>query len=168
MWNMWKGIHSSFKPEQAHRHHRGEKPLIGPNLCQLWPYLIFVTGTMGGARGENLVMWRNLSTWQMVRWSNSPHDRLSCGKNSPHGKREENMWKMWRNNVVFCRILCYFVAESFYCDLRCFIAKYVSSRFTRFCVEKFFLKKLPVEKKWQIWGMISCRDEAMSSKTRVA
>ena len=36
MWNMWKGIHSSFKPEQAHRHHRGEKPLIGPNLCQLW------------------------------------------------------------------------------------------------------------------------------------
>ena len=36
MWNMWKGIHSSFKPEQAHCHHRGEKPLIGPNLCQLW------------------------------------------------------------------------------------------------------------------------------------
>ena len=33
---MWKGIHSSFKPEQAHCHHRGEKPLIGPNLCQLW------------------------------------------------------------------------------------------------------------------------------------
>ena len=36
MWNMWKCIHSSFKPEQAYRHHRGEKPLIGPNLCQLW------------------------------------------------------------------------------------------------------------------------------------
>ena len=87
-------------------------------------------------------MWRNLFTWQMVRWSNSPHDRLSCGKNSPHGKCEENMWKMWRNNVVFCRILCYFVAESFYCDLRCFIAKYVSSRFTRFCVGKFFVKKI--------------------------
>ena len=31
-----EGIHSSFKPEQAHCHHRGEKPLIGPNLCQLW------------------------------------------------------------------------------------------------------------------------------------
>ena len=25
-------------------------------------YLIFVTGTRGGGRGENLVMWRNLST----------------------------------------------------------------------------------------------------------
>ena len=33
MWNMWKGIHSSFKPAQAYRHHHGEKPLIGPNLC---------------------------------------------------------------------------------------------------------------------------------------
>ena len=33
MWNMWKGIHSSFKPAQAYRHRHGEKPLIGPNLC---------------------------------------------------------------------------------------------------------------------------------------
>ena len=39
------------------------------------------TSYLSRARGENLVMWRNLSTWQMVRWSNSPHDRLSCGKN---------------------------------------------------------------------------------------
>ena len=30
---------------------------------------------------KNSVMWRNLSTWQIVRWRNSPHDRLSCGKN---------------------------------------------------------------------------------------
>ena len=52
---------------------------------------------------------------------NSPHGTLSCRTNSPHGKCEENMWKMWRNNVVFCRILCYFVAESFYCDLRCYV-----------------------------------------------
>ena len=25
MWNVWKCIHSSFKPQQAYRHHRGEK-----------------------------------------------------------------------------------------------------------------------------------------------
>ena len=80
--------------------------------------------------------------WYTMETGNSPHGTLSCRTNSPHGKCEENMWKMWRNNVVFCRILCYFVAESFYCDLRCFIAKYVSSRFTRFCVEKICLTKI--------------------------
>ena len=33
---MWKGIHFSFKPVQAYRHHCGEKTFIGPNLYQLW------------------------------------------------------------------------------------------------------------------------------------
>ena len=34
------------------------------SIFSVWllAYLIFVTGTRGGARGENLVMWRNLST----------------------------------------------------------------------------------------------------------
>ena len=38
--------------------------------------------------------------------------------------------------MVFCCILRYFVAESVFCEIRCFVAKYVSSQFTRFCVEK--------------------------------
>ena len=100
-------------------------------------YLIFVTGTTGGARGENLVMWRNLSTWQMVRWSNSPHDRLSCGKNSPHEKYEENLWKMWRNKVynVWCSVAFYIILWfTLFCREIC------SSRFTRFCVETNFTK----------------------------
>ena len=42
--------------------------------------------------------------------------------------------------MVFCCILHYFVAESVFCDLRCFVAKYVSLRFTRFCVEKNLTK----------------------------
>ena len=29
---MWKGIHPSFKPAQAYRHHHGEKPLFWPQL----------------------------------------------------------------------------------------------------------------------------------------
>ena len=41
---------------------------------------------------------------------------------------------MW----CFFRIKYYFVAESvFFCDLRCFVAKYVSSRFLHFCFGKF-------------------------------
>ena len=36
LWSMWKGIHFSFKPAQAYRHHCREKPFVGPNLCQLW------------------------------------------------------------------------------------------------------------------------------------
>ena len=69
------------------------------------------TSYLSRARGENLVMWRNLSTWQMVRWSNSPHDRLSCRKNSRHEKCEDNLWKMWRNNVynVWCFVAFYII-----------------------------------------------------------
>ena len=54
------------------------------------------------------VMWRNLSTWQIVRWRNSPHDILSCGKKFSTWK----MWRkpeMWRNNVfnVWCFVAFY-------------------------------------------------------------
>ena len=42
--------------------------------------------------------------------------------------------------MVFCRILQYFVAKSFFCNLRCFVAKSVLVRFTRFCVEKNLAK----------------------------
>ena len=38
------------------------------------------TSYLSGAPGT-IVIWRNLSTCQIVRWRNSPHDRLSCGKN---------------------------------------------------------------------------------------
>ena len=41
---------------------------------------------------------------------------------------------------MFCRILHYFVAKSFFCDLRCFVAKSVLVRFARFCVEKNWAK----------------------------
>ena len=43
--------------------------------------------------------------------------------------------------MVFCCILRNFVAESVFCDLRCFVAKYISSGFTRFLVEKNLTNK---------------------------
>ena len=72
------------------------------NILTCCPYLIFVRGTRGGARGEKNChvekfvhmtdcQVEKFSTWQIVRWRNSPHDRLSCGKNSPHEKCEENL-----------------------------------------------------------------------------
>ena len=37
-------------------------------------------------------MWRNFSTWHIVTWRDSPHDRLTCGKSSPYQKCEENLF----------------------------------------------------------------------------
>ena len=55
-------------------------------------YLIFVIGTTGGARGENIcyvekLSWGEISTWQIVMWKKFP---------------TWEMWRkseMWRNNV---------------------------------------------------------------------
>ena len=114
------------------------------------PYLIFVTS-------ENLVMWRNLTIWQMVRWSNFPHDRLSCGKNSPHEKCEENLkcgeimctiYGVLSHFTIFCCTIIFFgiyavlLRNQFWYDLRAFAWR------------KIELKIVPVEKKWQIWGML--------------
>ena len=51
---------------------------------------------------------------------------------------------MWRNNVYnlwyfasFCNVL---LQNQFFCKLRCFLAKSVFLRFTRFCVEKNLAK----------------------------
>ena len=53
------------------------------------------------------VMWRNLSTWQIVRWRNSPHDRLSCGKILHMRSLKKS--EMWRNNVynLWCFVAFY-------------------------------------------------------------
>ena len=61
-----------------------------------------------------------------------------------------HIWKMlrksemWRNNVynlwyfaAFCNVL---LQNHFFCKLRCFVAKSVFVRFTRFCVEKNWAK----------------------------
>ena len=53
---MWKGIHSSFKPAQAYRHHHGEKPLF-------WPQLVLIVApvsigkTQDGAHNKKSVSW---------------------------------------------------------------------------------------------------------------
>ena len=107
-------------------------------------YLIFITGTMGGAHGEISVMWRNLPTWQMVRWSKSPQD----------------MWKksvMWRNIVynvwcfvtftLFCCRIC-FLWLTMFCREICLVAIHALLR-----GEKVSNKIVPVEKndKYKAW-----------------
>ena len=51
---------------------------------------------------------------------------------------------MWRNNVYNYGVLLHFTIFccqiSFFCNLRCFVAKSVLVRFTRFCVEKNLAK----------------------------
>ena len=51
---------------------------------------------------------------------------------------------MWRNNVynLWCFVAFYniLLPNQFFCNLRCFVAKSVLVRFTRFCVEKNLAK----------------------------
>ena len=49
--------------------------------------------------------------------------------------------------MVFCRILRYFVAESVFCDLRCFVAKYVPRDSRAFAWRQILQEIVPVEKK---------------------
>ena len=98
------------------------------DFTYLTPYLIFVTGTTGGARGEKIVMWRNLSIWQIVRWRNSPHDRLSCGKYSPHEKCKENL----KCGEIMCTIYGVLSHFTIFCCTIIFL------RFTPFCREISF------------------------------
>ena len=69
------------------------------------------------------------SLWLLWMWRTSPHDILSCGKNSPHEKCEENLEKWCTQFMVFCHILRCFVAKSvlqfklFYCEITFFVKK---------------------------------------------
>ena len=54
---------------------------------------------------------------------------------------------------VLSHFMLFYCKISLLCDLRCFVAKTVLSRFTRFGVEKIGPKILSVEKKGQISGM---------------
>ena len=71
-----------------------------------------------------IIMWKTFSTWEMWRKS-----------------------VMWRNNVF----VAFFAV---FCDLCCFVAKSVLSRFTHFCVEKVGAIKLCLWRKRQISSMI--------------
>ena len=99
------------------------------NQNQSASYLIFVTGTAGGARGEKIC--------HVEKFHISVHDRCgeiwnfsTCGLISHF-----STWQMWRNLkspslcaqfMVFCCILHCFDAEFVcFCDLRCFVAKSV-------------------------------------------
>ena len=120
------------------------------------------TSYLSGAPGavpveKKIVMWRNLSTWQIVRWRNSPHDRLSCGKNSPHEKCEENLkcgeimctiYGVLSHFTIFCCKISIFAIYAV-CREICFGTIYALLR-----GEKLSQKIGPVEKKWQIWGMM--------------
>ena len=67
MWNMWKGIHSSFKPAQAYHHHHGEKPLF-------WPQLVLIVAPVSIGKTRDGAHWSN-------SWPNKKNDfqgGLSC------------------------------------------------------------------------------------------
>ena len=51
------------------------------NICLASWYLIFVTGSTGGACGDKSVMLRK-----------APHDKLLCGKSFPHGRLSSASW----------------------------------------------------------------------------
>ena len=93
------------------------------------PYLIFVTGTTGGACGEisphdrclctEILHMKNCQLEKCLHMLNMEKN-LSCGDIFPHENVETNL---------FCRNFC-----CFFCLLRCFVAKSILSRFTGFCV----------------------------------
>ena len=108
-------------------------------------YLIFVTGTTGGTRGKKSVMWRNLTTWQIFMWTNSPHSRSSCGQILDMTEqivmwKKLSTWEMWRRFVMrrndvsnlWCFVTFYavllqnlsFMQFTLFCREICYVAIY--------------------------------------------
>ena len=104
-------------------------------------------------------LWRKICRVEKI----SPQDRLSCGEifhmtnrqlekclhmvdMEKYGEksvmwRNFFTWEMWRQ-ICFVTILAVLSWNLFYCHIRCFAAKDILSRFTRFCVEKNLTNKL--------------------------
>ena len=122
---MWKGIHSSFKPAQAYRHHHGEKPLF-------WPQLVLIVApvsigkTQDGAHKKfffkcvlmlfplssmnTLFTWTFLLCW-VTLWAS-----LRCGK----AYVSSRLWVWWNvcHNFFNVCIGKAFTSVSFYVHLQ--------------------------------------------------
>ena len=98
-------------------------------------------------------MWRNFRL-------NAEIVPFKCGENLSHGEISPHEKCGDKSVNIMCTI--FYVLSHFMlfcckifllCDLRCFVAKSVLSRFTRFGVEKIWDKNFVCGKKGQISGM---------------
>ena len=101
------------------------------------PHLIFVTDATDGVCGEKIGHVEKFSPWLVVKWKISPH--YKCGDDSVKW-RMNNVWIMCTIFDVLSHFLLFCCKISLFYDLRCFVAKSVLSRFTRFGVEKNLVK----------------------------
>ena len=104
---------------------------------------------------STFLMWRNFSMWQIFMWTNSPHNRLSCGQildmTDYHVEKFSTweMWRkfvMWRNNVsnLWCFVAFYAVLLQYlFCsDLRTFAWRKIQPRITP-SGEKWLILDMP-------------------------
>ena len=122
---------------------------IQRNQGPKFAYLIFVSSTTSGASGEKIChveKFFHLTDCHVEKFLHMRNvKKIYHIEKALHMiNLEQNVLcgEMWRNlscgeMLTYMKKLTFFLLQNLFCrNLRCFVAKSILSRFTRFCVEK--------------------------------